>query len=145
MRAFIKNYIAAEKARREEEGREAGFSLIELIIVVVILGILVAVAIPIFLNVQQDARNNAAAAAAGNAATQIAAQMAQDATLAPSAVSTANLTSDFDPPLVFAVTGDAGDIDTICVKVTSGGGVDTAHLSGGAEEIAAGPCPAISR
>ncbi len=48
MRAFIKNYIEAEKARREEEGREAGFSLIELIIVVVILGILVAIAIPVF-------------------------------------------------------------------------------------------------
>ena len=143
MRATIKNYLEAMKQRREEEG-EKGFSLIELIIVIVILGILVAVAIPIFLNVQQDARNNAAAAAAANAATQIAAQMAQDPDLAPNAVATANLTSDFDPVLAFTVTGDAGDIDTICVKVASGGGVDAAHLAGGAEEISAGPCPAAA-
>ena len=65
----IRRLIEAKKAEREENG-EAGFSLIELIIVVVILGILVAIAIPIFSNIQDQARLNATKAAASNAATQ---------------------------------------------------------------------------
>ena len=145
MRAFIKNYMDALRKQREERGEDGGFSLIELIIVVVILGILAAIAIPIFLNIQQDARNNAAAAAAANASTQLTAGMAQDPALDPTVAAAGTptdlsaLSADFDPTLVFAVAGTAGDVDSVCVRITSGGGVDTAHLVGGAEEISSGP------
>ncbi len=80
MRATIKNYLEAEKARREEEGRDGGFSLIELIIVVVILGVLVAIAIPIFGAIQGTAQDNALKAAAANGATAVAAAISDSDT-----------------------------------------------------------------
>ena len=117
MRSFVRNYIQAEKARREESG-EAGFSLIELIVVVVILGILAAVAIPVFLNIQGQAKDSAVESITANAASQAAAAFAQDKTVAQ-ASDFSNLTANTDPAVTLTLTGT--DVDTVCVAGYGGG------------------------
>ena len=77
MRATLKRYFDALIARREE-GKDEGFSLVELIVVVAILGILVAIAIPAFNGIQDTAQKNALKAAAANGATVVASALAQN-------------------------------------------------------------------
>ncbi|WP_194384003.1 prepilin-type N-terminal cleavage/methylation domain-containing protein [Microbacterium luteum] len=68
-------YIAA--LRRRKENGDAGFSLIELIVVVVILGVLAAIAVPVFLGLQGQAEQSSADSIAANAASQVAAAIAE--------------------------------------------------------------------
>lgn len=133
----IRRLIEAKKAEREENG-EAGFSLIELIIVVVILGILVAIAIPIIGNITNEAKISAAKSAAQSAATQWSSQLAAgDGTAAT--VPTAYATGDTDLNVYFGKTGTtaapAGTVDpnSVCARAVN------TTITGGTTSFTAGP------
>src|SRR5579863_8616456 len=87
-----------EASQREvdgDEGAEAGFTLIELMVVLLIIAILLAIAIPTFLGVANSAGDRAAQSNLTNALTEAKALYQNGATYAPGSPAVAMTNAQF--------------------------------------------------
>ncbi|HEY3943030.1 MAG TPA: type II secretion system protein [Acidimicrobiales bacterium] len=127
--------LAKRAGAAEQEGAEAGFTLIELMVVLLIMAILLAIAIPTFLGVKGGAQDRAAQSNLSNALISAKSIYATNSSYLV-ATSMATTLNAQEPELVFA-TGTAVTTNTnsISVNVGSGGGqlvlVDYSSANGG--------------
>ncbi|MGH9044217.1 MAG: type IV pilin protein [Acidimicrobiales bacterium] len=111
-----------KKGRSELEGAEAGFTLIELMVVLLIMAILLAIAIPTFLGVKGSAQDRAAQSNITNALTSAKAGFANNGLYSSVAATEATALGSAEPNLTFTAGGvSQGSGNSISVNVSSGG------------------------
>ena len=112
-----------KKGRQAVEGAEAGFTLIELMVVLLIMAILLAIAIPTFLGVKSGAQDRASQSNLTNALTSAKASFANAGTYSTAAGSEVAALSAAEPNLAFVsntVTAAEGQ-NSISVGVSTDG------------------------
>lgn len=89
--------------------RDAGFTLIELIVVTLIIGVLAAIAVPIFLSSLEQARTSALHAALANARLSVALVVVETSALPVGAQRAEILAAHGDADISLTLTGAGGD------------------------------------
>jgi type IV pilus assembly protein PilA len=112
--------MPATLQRRLQEGREGGFTLIELMVVVLIIAILIAIAIPTFLGARTRAQNRAVQANLRNALT-VEKSIYTDAQAYSSDVAATGPLETGEPSLTFVADGSmaAATAGNVYVSVPS--------------------------
>jgi type IV pilus assembly protein PilA len=101
---IARDALAKRAGAAEQEGAEAGFTLIELMVVLLIMAILLAIAIPTFLGVKGGAQDRAAQSNLTNALISAKAVYTQSASYPAVANLVATLSTQ-EPELSFVATG----------------------------------------
>jgi type IV pilus assembly protein PilA len=109
------------KGRTELEGAEAGFTLIELMVVLLIMAILLAIAIPTFLGVKGSAQDRAVQSNLTNALTSAKASYANgDAYATAASLEVSSLSAD-EPNLTFETGNATTGSNNVAVNVSADG------------------------
>ena len=109
-----------KKGSTELEGAEAGFTLIELMVVLLIMAILLAIAIPTFLGVKTGAQDRAVQSNLTNGLTSAKAAYANGGTYAASAAEVTALNSA-EPNITFAAAAATSGSNNLSVATSTDG------------------------
>ena len=117
----LRQAYAAKKGRAELEGAEAGFTLIELMVVLLIMAILLAIAIPTFLGVKAGAQDRAVQSNLTNALTSGKAAYANVGSYASAASNEVTSLTSAEPNITFTTGAASIGTNTVSVNVSSDG------------------------
>jgi type IV pilus assembly protein PilA len=118
----LRQAYGQKKGRTELEGAEAGFTLIELMVVLLIMAILLAIAIPTFLGVKTGAQDRAVQSNLTNGLTSAKAGYANGGTYAATAAAEVTALAAAEPNIAFATTAATSGTNNLFVLTDGAAG-----------------------